>query len=422
MYIILRKDNRFPDNGSKTGRDWETLSEFTLSADWSMERTMLSFVEFLQLLNSPTRRFYGLTITPTGFLTPRLLWGWIVFNALMSVHQIGMLWTDDVNILAQYGDYSFLIADRDRDMFAPVNIFYCISSSLLLYSFTRLDFSKFGQIEKMPNRFNSDELSARIRKTAHYLVLVKSFFSWFRSIQMVGAMFMTLYIYDYRRKLFMYFSCAYFSIYAVTTSTIISEFTFEMYYISQIGQYVFHSINTKLVGELRSQPNEFPSEYFSNFNDGCLLINWLSTYIRPLFVVYFSCNLVVCIFLQYSAIYSTTIFAMKFIYVLFFCAELVLMVFFSWCIGKIDDVIKHPVDVLYRHFVIRNTPLRRKTYHKYQFSFYNYFQAGWRPSTLGLSVMGYSINSETSIKVITVFLTIFALLSGTNKRLSTAVD
>ena len=114
--------------------------------------------------------------------------------------------------------------------------------------------------------------------------------------------------------------------------------------------------------------------------------------------------------------YSRLALSLRTIFFLFFFGELCLMVFFSYTIGRIDDTIKMSTDLIYKRYIVTPRRILRDVYSQNKFDFFMYFLNCWKPGTLGLSVMGFAINSETSIKLITVFLTIFAIISNSMRN------
>src|SRR5699024_7872281 len=167
-------------------------------------------------------------------------------------------------------------------------------------------------------------------------------------------------------------------------------------FLSKICIEVFRETNNKYRVELTvHKRHHLFAHYYDQFCQSCLLVAHLLSYGKKIYLTYSVCNLIIIVFVLYSAMYANSNMFQQCIYIGYLGLNLFLINFLSHIIGLVDVEGKALSDQIYEEFFICCT----NRYLKYFYwRILRYFQAAWS-SKLSMQVMGSAINSATSIMV-----------------------
>lgn len=285
-----------------------------------------------------------------------ILWFDSIYTALLA-----FIPTEEEELLLVLGDSAFMLFDKKRYLFYAVVVFYRVSSAAMVTVFLRNDFQWMREANVIFNQLKTRNLYNKMLKQRKRYQIAVVWVILFRASMIVSAHSMAVMIYFERdSKYFLVHSYLYLVYYAAMYTSVNIQFMGEMYFLCRICIALFDEINVKCFYSVvvRRQKGAFQL-YYHQFSQACLFVHRVMSYVRPIYVVFFVCNLIVDIFVLFNGVFANNGPIFTSFFLGFSFAELSIIVFFSRVIGQIDLKAKHISDVIYREYIISRSPYGR---------------------------------------------------------------
>ncbi|KAH9408619.1 hypothetical protein TYRP_010886 [Tyrophagus putrescentiae] len=335
---------------------------------------------------------------------------------------------ENAELLLKLGDLPFHVMNRNRYFMTGVVIFYRLNPTVMLTFFV------FGSFEWLlnSNRIYLQLNCALMTKSFQKLILRCKTALLVCTISMASIIVLAMVVsaINFRARNEQYNligAYIYIIVFAVLYTSLSCQFLVQLFLLCKICTEIFERINQGFYQDLilYKRHARFPSN-LSRFSQMCYMVHNINGYIRHNYVTYFVCSLPAIVSLFYitffsdlqvmsQALFLSTLGevepAIRLVFFLLMCYLAWLLVFLSNLIGQIDKSSRSLSDLIYESFVIK---ARCYSSQYIVERLIKYFQHVWG-STASVDILGQKVNSETSIRILTAFLTILAFMIGNLK-------
>ena len=280
------------------------------------------------------------------------LWLETIYTSMLSLIPMS-----NEGLLLMFGDQPFMLVNKNRYPLYPVVILYRISSASMVTLFYLNDFSWLSEANKIFARLQNPQLYDKLLQIKHRIQLVMFIVICIRVCIILTSNATAAFVlyHDRNSKYFMIQAYVMLISFALIYTSINCQFMAEFYLLSQVCIQVFKSINSQYCNNVRNQGHPFQSFslYYSQFNDACILAHHIISYIRPIYVIYFACNVVANLFLLYMSLFKWSMLFLKITGCCFVLIEITIVIFFSNAIGCIETNAKDISDKVYCKYIIK---------------------------------------------------------------------
>ena len=314
-----------------------------------------------------------------------LLWFDSIYTALIGTIVVPI--PENERLLLQLGDIAYSLMPEKRGLFWTIVLMYRISCASMVTMFAQDDFCWLAQANTLFNHLKTSSLYDRLFRLQRRCRLTCAVVICFRTAIILATHILGVVIYYDERdsKYFLIHTYVYMVYYSSVYTSINMQFLIEIYFLCRVCSELFDSINHRFeikFLQLSSNHHNNPNfnndphshdpniyilfqKYFHQFSDGCVFVHSVMSYVKPMYIIFFLCNLIVDILILFNGISVNNSSWLNGFFLIYSIEELSFIVFLASVVGKIDIKAKQLSDFVYYQCLIVDLMKRNTTANNY---------------------------------------------------------